>query len=152
MRRAQPASGKDLLRTTVVVGTLAVAMAGCGSSKHDYKNTERPASPIVVSASIDDDQVSVSPKRVGAGPITLIITNQSGSSQQITLETTDEPGSGPGVTAVKTGPINPRETASVKADVEPGTYDLAVRGGDVRAARIVVGKKRPSAQNDLLQP
>lgn len=133
-----------------MVGTLVVA--GCGTAARDYKNTDRPAASIVVSASIDDDAVSVSPKRLGAGPITLVITNQSASSQQITLETTDEPGSGPGVTAVKTGPINPRETASVKAEVEPGTYDLSVRGSDVRAARIKVGKPRESSQNELLQP
>ena len=119
-----------------MVGT--VVIAGCGTTSRDYKNEERPAAPVVVSASIGDDQVSVSPKRLGAGEITLIITNQSGSSQQVTLETTDEPGSRrPGALAVRTGPINPRETASVKAEVEPGTYDLSVRGSDVRAARIL---------------
>jgi hypothetical protein len=141
-----------LLRTTIVVGTIGAALTGCGSSGHAYRNTDKPAASIVVSASIDDQRVSVSPKRLGAGPITLVITNQSASSQQVTLETRDTPGSGPGVTAIKTGPINPRETASVKAEVEPGTYDLGVRGSDVRAARITVGKQRPSAQNDLLQP
>lgn len=135
-----------------MVGTLSVVVAGCGSSSHHYRNTPRPPAPIVVSASIDDQTVSVSPKHLGAGPITLVITNQSGVVQQVTLQTHDEPGSGPGVTAVRTGPINPRETASVKADVEPGTYDLGVGGSDVRAARIVVGQKRPSAQNALLQP
>lgn len=133
-----------------MVGTLAVA--GCGTTDRDYQNTDRPAASIVVSASIGDDSVSVSPKRLGAGPITLIITNQSASSQQITLETSDKPGSGPGVTAVKTGPINPRETASVRAEVEPGTYALSVRGSNVRAARITVGKRRASSQNELLQP
>jgi hypothetical protein len=150
MRRHLPSPRRHLLRTTLVVGTVVVA--GCGTTDRDYQNTDRPAAAIVVSASIGDNEVSVSPKRLGAGPITLIITNQSGSSQQVTLETTDEPGSGPGVTAVKTGPINPRETASVKAEVEPGSYDLSVRGSDVRAARITVGKRRASSQNELLQP
>jgi hypothetical protein len=132
---------------------LAVTAAGCGSSGSSYKNTARPATPVIVSASIDDHSVSISPKRLGAGPITLVITNQSTSSQQVTLETADTPGSGgPGVKAVQTGPINPRETASVSANVAPGTYQLHVGGEGVRAARLVVGKKRKSAQNDLLQP
>jgi hypothetical protein len=53
---------------------------------------------------------------------------------------------------VQTGPISPRETAQVSADVQQGTYALHVGGNGVRAARLVVGKQRPSSQNDLLQP
>ena len=106
-----------------------------------------------ISASINDEAVSVSPKRFGAGPITLVISNQSASSQQVTLETADDPGgSNPGVKAIETGPISPRETASVKGEVKQGTYALRVGADGVRAARIVVGKQRPSAQNELLQP
>ncbi|HWH95623.1 MAG TPA: hypothetical protein VNT03_17315 [Baekduia sp.] len=128
-------------------------MASCGDADHKYDNAERPAAPIVISASIDDSAVEVSPKRFGAGPITLVISNQSTSSQQVTLETDDKPGdTGPGEKAIQTGPINPRETASVKGEVKQGTYALRVGGDDVRAAKIVVGKARPTSQNDLLQP
>jgi hypothetical protein len=128
----------------------AVAAAGCGSSDHKYKNTARPPAAIVISASIDDRAVQISPQRLGAGPITLVITNQSNAPQQVTLETSD---SGPGEKAVTTGPISPRETASVNADVKQGTYALRVGGdGGVKAARLVVGKPRRSSQNDLLQP
>ncbi|QEC48158.1 hypothetical protein FSW04_11655 [Baekduia soli] len=127
-------------------------LAGCGGSSPAYRNAERPAAPIVLSASIDDRAVSVSPAHLGAGPVTLVITNQSMGAQQITLETVNRPGSGPGEKAVQTGPINPRETASVQAEVKQGTYTLHVGGDGVRAARIVVGRPRPSSQNDLLQP
>jgi hypothetical protein len=130
----------------------ALAVTACGSSDHKYKNADRPATPIVVSAAIDDQQVSVSPKRFGAGPISLVISNQSNATQQVTLETVDAAGSGPGTTAVHTGPINPRETASVKAVVKPGTWQLHTGNGDIRPARITIGRERPSAQNDLLQP
>ena len=131
----------------------AFALASCGDADHKYSNAERPATPIVISASIDDDSVQVSPKRFGAGPITLIISNQSNASQQVTLETDDQPGdSGPGEKAIQTGPINPRETASVKGSVNQGTYTLHVGGDDIHAARVVVGKERPSGQNDLLNP
>ena len=133
--------------------TGACALASCGGGDHKYSNAERPPSAIVVSASIDDKSVEVSPKKFGAGPITLVISNQSTSSQQVTLETEDQPGSGgPGEKAIETGPINPRETASVKGDLKQGTYTLHVGGDGVRAAKVVVGKQRASSQNDLLQP
>lgn len=133
--------------------TGALALASCGGSDHKYTNAERPAKPIVISASIDDGGVQVSPRNFGAGPITLIISNQSTSSQQVTLETDSEPGDdGPGEKAIATGPISPRETASVKGEVKQGTYALRVGGDGVKPARITVGKPRPSAQNDLLLP
>ena len=57
---------------------------GCGSSG-SYKNAPRPPSPIVITAAIVPHQVSVSPRRFGAGPITLIVTNETSASQQLTL-------------------------------------------------------------------
>lgn len=132
----------------------AGALTSCGSDDGEkYANAQRPARPIVISASINDDAIQVSPKKFGAGPITLVISNQSTASQQVTLETDDEPGdSGPGQKAIETGPINPRETASVKGDVGEGTYTLHVGGDEIRAAQVTVGAKRASSQNDLLQP
>jgi hypothetical protein len=54
--------------TTPLAVAAVVAIAGCGTSS-DYKNDPRPPSPIVLTASIDDQRVSVSPQRFGAGPI-----------------------------------------------------------------------------------
>lgn len=128
----------------------SLALAGCGSEDEDYANDERPPAPIVVTASISDERVSVSPETFGAGPIDLIITNQSGRSHQVTLETDEAAGGKPGIRQ-ETAPINPRDTATVKADVRQGTY--AVRaGGGVAPGRITVTGRRPSSQNDLLQP
>lgn len=155
MRSQRPALSRTPRQAAVAACALAgaLALASCGDADHKYSNTERPATPIVISASINDDAVQVSPKKFGAGPITLIISNQSNASQQITLETDDQPGdSGPGEKAIETGPINPRETASVKGEVKQGTYALRVGGDDVKAATITVGKDRPTSQNDLLQP
>lgn len=129
-----------------------LGMTGCGGSDRDDHAVPRPPAAVVVSASIDDRSVQISPKRLGAGPITLVITNQSNAAQQVTLETQDTPGSGPGVKAVQTGPISPRETASVNAQVREGIYALHVGGDEVKAARLVVGRRRASSQNDLLQP
>jgi hypothetical protein len=131
-------------------GTLLAALfAGCGG-EDDFANEPRPPSPIVVTASIGEDAVSVSPTSFGAGPVNLIVTNQTGASQRLTLETEDV-SEGAGITQ-GTGPINPRDTASLKADLEEGTYTVAVGSESLESATLEVGPPRESAQNELLQP
>lgn len=126
---------------------VAATVAGCGGGS-SYRNEPRPAAPIVVTASISKNAVSVSPKQFGAGPITLIVTNQTGASQQLTVEISNGQAGFKG----RTGPINPRDTGELKADLATGTYSVHVDGPSIRAAHLVVGKPRASAQNDLLQP
>jgi hypothetical protein len=128
-------------------GVATLAVAGCGSSD-DYKNEARPPSPIVVTAYISDDGVSVSPDRFGAGPVNLVVTNQSGAAQQVTFESD---GGSAGFTQ-QTGPINPRDTATLKADIPQGDAVVKVDSGSIEPARIKVGTERASAQNDLLLP
>jgi hypothetical protein len=121
--------------------------AGCGASD-DYKNEARPPAPILVTAFISDDGVSVSPSKFGAGPVNLVITNQSAAAQQITFESD---GADAGFTQ-QTGPINPRDTATLKADIPEGAAVVKVDGDTIKPAKITVGAERASAQNDLLQP
>jgi hypothetical protein len=125
----------------------AALVAGCGAGT-SYKNQPRPAAPIVITASISKDAVSVSPKQFGAGPVTLIVTNQTGASQQLTLEIN----SGAAGFKGRTGPINPRDTGQLEANLAQGSYSVHVDANSIRAAKLTVGAKRPSAQNDLLQP
>jgi hypothetical protein len=137
-------------RTAQVVPCIALTSAlivGCGSDT-SYKNEPRPPSPIVVTASINQNKVAVSPRRFGAGPITLIVTNQTGASQQVTVEINNGQAGFKG----RTGPINPRDTGQLKGNLGRGTYSVHVDGGGIRPARLTVGRERPSAQNDLLQP
>ncbi len=129
---------------------LCAFAAGCGGEEDDYENRPRPPEPIVISASISGDRVSVSPRMFGAGPITLLVTNQTGEAQEITLETNQIGGDAPGV-ELDSGPINPGDTASLKANLKRGTYRVGV-GGRIRAASLQVGASRPSAQDELLQP
>ncbi len=138
-------------RHAIVLGAVALAAAGCGGDDDDYKNEERPPAPIVVSASINEERVSVSPRSFGAGPITLIVTNQTQSAQELTLETDEIGGDAPGVEQ-ETGPISPGDTASLKADLRQGTYRVAVNGRGIGEAAIEVGEPRESAQDQLLQP
>jgi hypothetical protein len=128
----------------------ALALAGCGATA-DSRTDPRPPAPIVLTASISDQRVSVSPRRFGAGPISLIVTNQTKTAQRVTLESVEKAGQGPGLKQ-ETAPISPLDTATLKATVNPGRYSVHVAGDAIAPASLRVGPERPSAQNDLLQP
>lgn len=125
-----------------------MGFAACGSDE-SYKNDPRPPKTIVIAAAILPDEVSVSPREFGAGPISLTVANQTGASQRISIvkQVNGQPQAGE-----QTGPINPRDTATLKADVEQGEYEIRVEGQSISPARITVGPERESAQNELLQP
>ena len=129
---------------------LTVVLAGCGSDD-DYANRPRPAAPINVTAAITDSRISVSPRSFGAGPIVLIVSNQSSSAQEVTFATDELGGSEPGRT-FSTTPINPRGVATLKVDVREGDWELSTGEDAIRSAAVTVGKPRKSAQDDLLQP
>ena len=141
-------------RTTLAIaltGALALGALGCGTTKHE--NVLRPPAPILLSAAITPERISVSPRAIGAGPITLVFTNLTGSSQQVTFESAGAPGSAsqPGIRQ-QTGPINPNDTAQLKATVGRGLYRVRVGGDAVAPATLAVGRQRPSSQNDLMLP
>jgi hypothetical protein len=138
------------IRRCLTTVALAGAAAGCGADA-DYANDPRPPAPINVTALIDDRRVEVSPRSFGAGPIILTIANESSRSQEITLETDEIDGDGPGLRQ-RTSPVNPSGTASLKVDVDEGRYRLGVASPRIRSASVLVGERRPSAQNELLQP
>lgn len=131
----------------IAIGLMAVAVAGCGSGGK-YKNEPRPPAPIVLTAAISKDRVSVSPSSFGAGPVNLIVTNLTDAAQQVTFETS---GGKSGVLQ-QTGPINPRDTATLKVNVPTGGVTVRVEGTAIKAAQLKVGPMRASAQNELLQP
>jgi hypothetical protein len=139
-------------RTLGAIALVCAAPAGaCGGRDAPRASEPRPAAPIVVTAAIGPERVSVSPARFGAGPISLVVVNQTDASQQVTLESDGPIGSGPGLRQ-ETAPINPRDTGSLQAEVEPGRYTVQVAGEGIVPARVRVGAARPSAQGELLQP
>ena len=129
---------------------VATLVAGCGGGS-DYKNRPRPPAPINITASVSNAGIAVSPTSFGAGPIVLIVTNQTGASQEITFESNELGASKPGVTQT-TEPINPRGTGQLKVDVTEGRYRVRAANADIAPATITVGPQRQSAQNQLLQP
>ena len=135
-----------------VLGLLAATLGvvGCGSES-DYANEPRPPSPINVTAAITQEKVTVSPREFGAGPIVLIVANQTAEPQRVTLETDEIAGEQGGIKQ-STAPINPDGTATLKVDVREGRYAVSVDGDGISAARVRVGPERESAQHELLQP
>jgi hypothetical protein len=130
---------------------LALGAAGCGGDSGKFANKPRPASPITVTAAIDKSRVRVSPPKFGAGPVTIIVSNQSGAAQQVTFETNEIGGTEGGIRK-SVGPVGDTDTATLQVDPRQGTYQLSVKSKSVRPAAIAVGKPRASAQNQLLQP
>jgi hypothetical protein len=130
-----------------IAGAVALATVGCGSTEQ-RPNLPRPPVRIVLTGSISTDRVSVSPRRIGAGPVSLVVANLTDTTQRVTLETADRDRAG----IRRTTPINPRDTVELRADLRTGRYTVHVATGGIRAATLRVGRRRPSAQNDLLQP
>jgi hypothetical protein len=136
----------------VVMGALALAggTSACGDSG-TFANEPRPAAPITITAAIDKSRVRVSPEKFGAGPITVIVSNQSGASQEITFET-DEIGGTEGGIRKSAGPVADSDTATLQVDPREGTYRLSVKDRSIQPAQLTVGAPRKSSQDELLQP
>jgi hypothetical protein len=136
-------------RAFLLVAVVAV-VAGCGGSSK-FANDPRPPAPITVTAAIDKSRVRVSPTSIGAGPVTIIVSNQSGAAQTVTFETNEVGGSQGGIRKT-TGPVSDQNTATLQVDPRQGTYQLSVKSGAIKPAPITVGKPRASSQDQLLQP
>lgn len=139
------------MRTAGALALAALVISGCGSSS-SYRNDPRPPAPINVSVSITERGVRVSPARVGGGPAVLLIANEDVRSHDLVLTPLSAGASGCVPAGVSSGIINPQGTARVPVALVEGTCAVGVRDGGTRATRLTVGRRRPSAQNQLLQP
>lgn len=134
------------IRSALVAAAVSLGIAGCGDE--DHANRDRPPASINVTAAISDGRIHVSPRSFGAGPIRLIVSNQTTSAQAVTIETD---GGASGVTQTS-APIRPGATGTLEADVPEGEHRISTDDRKVRTAAVSVGAPRPSAQNELLLP
>ncbi len=133
----------------LLAGALCMlAISACGDDD-DFENEPRPPVTIQLSGVITESSVSVEPAKVGAGPVVLIVSNQTQEAHTITLD-------GPSGTD-EVGPINPLDTGRIQHNLEQGSYEI--RAGSEKAvdqeiepAKIAVGPKRPSSSNSVLLP
>jgi hypothetical protein len=122
-------------------------LAACGEK--DFANSPRPSLPVELTGVIQEEKVSVSPAKVGAGPVLITISNQTDAAHTVTLE-------GESVRE-RVGPVNPADTATIQKTLEPGSY--RVSAGSARAvereiapAELTIGKQRGNSSNEVLQP
>lgn len=122
---------------------LVLVMAGCGGGSGRGKNN-RPPIPIVVAVQIGENEVTASPQMFGAGPITLLVSNQTRVPQKLTVD---------GPRLKRTLPVDSSDTASLKIVPQPGDYTLSLdETQQAKEFTLHVGAKRGSAQNRLLTP
>jgi hypothetical protein len=116
--------------------------------------------PINVSVYINDQNVSVSPSFVGAGPVTFIVTNQASRAESMLILPA---GASAAHARASTGPISPQSTAQIKVTLPRGRYTIGTGPqGLTEAARLTrhgpqaallrIGHPRPSGSNQLLNP
>jgi hypothetical protein len=140
-----------------ILAVTALAASGCGGGT-TFANKARPPAPVNLTVYVSNSRISVSPSSVGAGPVVFIVTNSANQTESITVQTSD------GVHLASTGPVNPQSTAQVTVDFRnPGAYTVNAdptgttqaaqhQPGTVQPATIRIGKRRPSASDQLLQP
>jgi hypothetical protein len=135
------------VRACAGLAVAAALLAGCG--EEDFKNEARAPIREALTGVIQDDAVTVSPSKLGAGPVEITISNQTDASHSITLE---------GESIVeREGPVAPGDTATIQKTLAPGSYEVkagtekAVRT-EIRPAVLTIGKERKNSNNDLLLP
>lgn len=132
-----------------LAGVLSLLVfSGCGNDD-DFENNPRPPVPVQLSGVITDSEVSVEPRSIGAGPIVLIVSNQTDKAHSITLD-------GPSGTE-EVGPINPQDTGRIQHNLDQGSYEVragsdAAVDDEITPAKLAVGPKRPSSSDDVLLP
>jgi hypothetical protein len=140
------------MRRSVAVALSCAGVAACGGNGEPRKNANRPPRPVTLTAAVHDRFVQVSPAAVGAGPVNLVVSNQSRRPQVVTFETANVPGNGKVGRRASTGRIAPRGTGRLSIEAVQGDYMVHVADRTVRVAHVKVGPRRASSQNDLLLP
>ena len=139
-------------KTSLALLTLpALVLVGCGT-KERTANELRPPVPIQLNASLMPNKISLSPGRIGGGPVTLIVSNLTGSDQRVTFGANSPSGTSDLRIDRQSATIEPNNTALMKANLTDGTYSLSVEGDAIPASVLSVSGERPSAQNDLMLP
>lgn len=132
----------------LTVAVTSVAIIGCGGGK-DFENNPRPPVPLQLTGVITEKSVTVSPRKVGAGPVVITVSNQTGDSHTLTLD-------GQGIQE-RVGPINPLDTAQLQKTLKPGTYQVKAgsekaTNSTIRPATLSIGKARASGSDRVLLP
>lgn len=146
------------IRTFVIVGASTLAVSACGTAGGSAATKVRPPTPVNLSVYVNNSRISVSPSRIGAGPVVFTVTNQANRSESLTIR-----GANQGRTLASTAPINPQGTTQVSVDFNPGDYTIATapqgqtdadlaQPSSITPASIHIGRMRQSSSNSVLEP
>jgi hypothetical protein len=140
-------TGASRLAAAVVTAGAVAAFAACGED--DFENRPRPAAPVELTGVIQEDKVTVSPSKVGAGPILITISNQTEAAHSVTLE-------GESVRE-QVPPVNPLDTATIQKTLKQGTYEVSAGSSravarEIEPATLTIGKPRKDSSGELLLP
>jgi hypothetical protein len=132
----------------VAFAAVALALVGCGGGK-DFANDPRPPVPLQLTGVITKQKVTISPNKVGAGPVVITVSNQTSQTRTLTLD-------GNGIQE-RVGPINPLDTAQLQKTLSPGRYTVtagseAATATAIRPATLLIGKERKSGSDKVLLP
>ena len=135
------------MATFAAVAAAAIAV-GCGED--DFENEPRPPVRMELTGVIQEDKLNVSPSRnLGAGPFSILISNQTDAEHTVTLEG--------GSIQKRVGPVAPGDTVEIKRTLAPGSYEVsagtarAVRR-EIQPATLDIGEERENSNSDLLLP
>jgi hypothetical protein len=135
------------MRACTGLAIAAVIVAGCGDE--DFKNEARAPIREALTGVIQDDKVTVSPSKIGAGPVEITISNQTKADHTVTLE---------GESIVeRQGPVAPGDTLTIQKTLTKGSYEVKAGSEkavprEIRPAVLKIGKDRKNSNNDLLLP
>lgn len=125
----------------------AASMAACGDE--DFKNEPRQPVAIQLTGVVQSNKVTVSPSKVGGGPVAITIANQTDDPHTITLDG--------GSIHAEVGPVAPTDTGTIRRTLEPGEYE--VRAGseaavpkEIKPATLQIGPERESSSGELELP
>ena len=97
----------------------APLLAGCGTAARlNFKGHNRPAAPIDVSVYVGDGRVAFDPRRIAAGPVRLLVANESASARSVVIALPD------GRVVARTPEVASGATAQVKTTLIRRAYEV----------------------------
>lgn len=128
----------------LVAGALAcaVVVSGCAGNE-SYPNLPKPPAFVTLTVFVGEDEIAVSPNPLGAGPTRFIITNQTGTKQNVLVSAEQ---------SEREVTVGQGQTANFRMTIQPGELSISADNTAAQEATMVVGPERESAQDDLNQP
>lgn len=121
---------------------IALAIGGCAGNE-SYRNDPKPPAVLTVSVIVAEDDISMSPRGWGAGPIRFIVANQTGTRQIVSFDSDR---------IERDVPVGAGQSANFKLTTQPGMFTISASNVAASPLEFEVGPERETAQNDLTQP